>query len=343
MSVTDITYHQLAVSILDHGYWYKDESRDQRCRQISTATIDFEMHDRLPIITTKKMYLKGIVTELLWFLKGHTTIKYLAKNNVHIWDKDAYNYHVKSQGGYFNRENWYKQLTDTHEYGKDFGFIGKLGDVGRAYGSQWRDWHGVDADEKGLLTVKVDQISNLIWSLKNKPMSRRHIVSAWNPAELDKTALPPCHWAFEIIPRPAYDFEKQFFPDLEYSFTLKWHQRSVDTFLGLPFNIASYAILCKIIEKLTGYRCEKLIGDLSNVHFYEGHIEDVRKQLENDPFKYDSPTFKFSNDALGYFESYRDGDISLDNVFKLLEPSDFIFEDYESYPSIKADMYEPID
>lgn len=345
MSQVDLEYQSLSLTILERGYWYMDESRKQRCKQISSANILLDMFNRsVPVLTTKKMYLKGIVTELLWFLKGSNNIKYLVNNNVHIWDRDAYNYHIKAQGGYFNNTNWYKQLTGTHEYGRDFGFMGELGDVGRNYGVQWRGWKGSEydsIDEKDYI-FKVDQIKNLIEGLRNKPMCRRHIVTAWNPAELDQTALPPCHWSFEVIPRPSYDFEELAFPEVPYYFTLKWHQRSVDTFLGLPFNITSYGVLCKIIEELTGYKCELLIGDLSNVHFYEGHIEDVRKQLHNDPFKYDSPTFKFSNDALGYFESYRDGDISLDKVFEILHPSDFIFENYESYPPIKADMYEPI-
>lgn len=337
MSIVDVTYHQLAMSILDNGYWYLDESRGQRCKQISTTTLNFDMFSNFPVMTTKKMYLKGIVTELLWFLRGSNNIKYLINNNVHIWDKDAYNYHVKVQGGYFNSDNWYKQLTGTHEYGRDFGFMGELGDVGRNYGVQWRRWTGHEDSN-----YDVDQIKNLIEGLKSNPMSRRHIVTAWNPAELDMTALPPCHWAFEIIPRPTYDFEKEFFPGLDYVFTLKWHQRSVDTFLGLPFNITSYAVLAKIIEELTGYKCELLTGDLSNVHFYEGHIEDVRGQLQNDPFKYNSPVFKFSETALLLFKQYREGVIALDHVLKDLIPTDFIFENYESYPPIKADMYEPL-
>ena len=335
MSRIDKAYHNLALGILEMGYEYTDKSRGQKCKQFSSMNMTFNLEEEFPILTTKKIHTKSIVTELLWFLRGDSNIKYLNENGNTIWNKDAYNWHKKLHPNTLMRqENFGEQVVSLSEGNPK----PLLGDVGRNYGAQWRSW----MKSTGSMYIgQIDQIANLIQGLKDNPMSRRHIVTAWNPAELQETALPPCHWAFEIIPRPAYDFEKAVYPDVEYYFILKWHQRSVDTFLGLPFNITSYAILAKIIEELTGYKAQGIIGDLSNVHIYEGHIDKVRTQLANDPNKYGAPTFKFSDKALKGFKLFREGQIVLDYAIKNLEPSDFIFENYESYPPIKADMYEP--
>lgn len=344
MSRVDKLYQQLSLAIIEQGYWYDDKSREKRCKQLTSLTMDFDLQMEFPLLTTKKMNTNSIVTELLWFLRGDDNIKYLLDNNVNIWNKDAY--------------NWYKKrfpvskttLEDFPQEVIDYvGNYNNVGDVGRNYGVQWRRWRGIEyVQYAGDHTntdypevFAVDQIYNLIKGLKDNPMSRRHIVTAWNPAELEETALPPCHWSFEILPRPLYEFEKEIYSDKEYGFTLKWHQRSVDTFLGLPFNIASYGLLAKIIEELTGYIAIGLIGDLSNVHFYEPHIDLARTQLKNDPNKYKGPNFKFSEDALFMFEKFRKGLLSLNGVLENLKPLDFIFENYKSYSPIKAEMYEP--
>ena len=335
MSRVDEIYHQLSLNILETGYEYIDKTRDQVCTQISSVTLDFNVMTDFPVLTTKKIHTKSIVTELLWFLRGEDNIHSLLKEGVHIWDKDAFNWYQKAfPVSDTTLEEFPQEVLDY------VGNYNNVGGVGRNYGVQWRDWTTVNK-EFGDITNGLDQIASLIQNLLTKPMSRRHIVTAWNPAELDETALPPCHWAFEIIPRPAYGFERDIFPDTDYYFTLKWHQRSVDTFLGLPFNITSYAILAKIIEELTGYKAAGIIADLSNVHFYEGHIDKVKKQLGNDPRTYKSPKFRFSDKALKGFKLFREGQIVLDYAINNLEPSDFIFENYESYPAIKADMYEP--
>lgn len=339
MSNIDKAYHNLALGILEMGYEYTDKSRGQKCKQFSSMNMTFDLTDEFPILTTKKIHTKSIVTELLWFLRGDDNIISLLKQGVHIWDKDAYNWYQKSFPTSDTSFEEFPQEVLDYE-----GNYNNVGSVGRNYGVQWRDWTDINnayGDSQYFEKSSFDQIANLIKGLKDNPMSRRHIVTAWNPAELDQTALPPCHWAFEIIPRPAYDFEKAVYPDVEYYFILKWHQRSVDTFLGLPFNITSYAILAKIIEELTGYKAQGIIGDLSNVHIYEGHIDKVRTQLANDPDKYSAPTFKFSEKALKGFKLFREGKIVLDYAINNLEPSDFIFENYQSYPPIKADMYEP--
>lgn len=344
MSRVDEIYHQLSLNILETGYEYIDKTRDQVCTQISSVALDFNVMTDFPVLTTKKIHTKSIVTELLWFLRGDSNIKYLNDNGVTIWNKDAYKYYLKKYVGEPGNELTFEQYVE--DAGSISGVIRNftLGDIGRNYGVQWRDWKSKTEyiNDNGTIRYKgVDQIGNLIKNLVEKPMSRRHIVTAWNPAELDETALPPCHWAFEIIPRPAYGFEKDIFPDVDYYFTLKWHQRSVDTFLGLPFNITSYAILAKIIEELTGYKAAGIVADLSNVHFYEGHIDKVKKQLGNDPRTYKSPKFRFSERASVRFEHFREGYATLDEIINELVPEDFIFENYESYPAIKADMYEP--
>ena len=335
MSKIDFIYHDLSKAIIDYGYWYKDDSRDKRCKQISSAAIQIPL-DKFPLLTTKKMFTKGIVGELIWFLRGESNIQYLNDNGIHIWDDDADNF------------------SDD-------------GNVGRNYGVQWRDWSKtcVSGDSCCSGEEPLDQIFNLIQNLKRKPIGRRHIVTAWNPAELGMTALPPCHWAWEVIPRPLFDWEKEkmaeskiieldlkrseikeFIDNVDnvpqYGFDLKWHQRSVDTFLGLPFNIASYALLAKIIEKLTGYIALNIVGDLSNIHFYEPHIEIVTEQLQRDPLLHEGCNLQFSERFNESISEYHKGRLVLDDVINSLEIDDFIFENYQSFDKLKADMYAPI-
>lgn len=248
MAAIDTEYRKLCNKILDEGYTYLDESRGINCEQISSYTFELNnIYRAFPLLTIKKMFTKGIVGELIWFLRGDSNIKYLVENGINIWNKDAYNWHKKMYPNtLMQQENFGKQVIS---------FTGDnlLGDVGRNYGAQWRDWRGPSEVHDGIGFNTVDQIDNLIKNLeKENPMTRRHIVTAWNPAELEDTALPPCHWAFEIIPYPLTfgerlaststmytglpeidiekDMDKQGVP--RYAFDLKWHQRSVDTFLG---------------------------------------------------------------------------------------------------------------
>lgn len=342
MSKVDVIYHDLSKAIVNYGYWYKDDSRDKRCKQISSAALQIPL-DKFPLLTTKKMFTKGIVGELIWFLRGESNIQYLNDNGIHIWDDDANNF------------------SDD-------------GNVGRNYGVQWRNWTGfsenVDLHDKDYADTfqrdDYDQITNLLGNLmKPNPINRRHIVTAWNPAETNDTALPPCHWAWEVIPRPLFDWEKEkiaeskiieldlkrseiksFIDNVDnvpqYGFDLKWHQRSVDTFLGLPFNIASYALLAKIIEKLTGYIALNIVGDLSNIHFYEPHIEIVTEQLQRDPLLHEGCNLQFSERFNESISEYHKGRLVLDDIINSLEIDDFIFENYQSFDKLKADMYAPI-
>lgn len=345
MAQIDVQYHQLSKAIIDYGYEYTTKNRpDTPCKQITSATLQLPLKDEFPLITTKKMFTKGIVGELLWFLRGDSNIKYLEDNGIKIWSKDA---------ATFNQN----------------------GDVGRNYGAQWRKWTNIKDVSLDILTVvyDLDQIEILINNLKSDyPINRRHIITAWNPAELNETALPPCHWSFEILPRPlnkadkiyhsvgtdkiyldglyqaAYDkndkeamqmldAELSQIPD--YGFTLKWHQRSVDTFLGLPFNIASYGLLAHIIGRMTNMIPLEIIGDLSNVHFYKPHIEIVEQQLKRSPTNFNGCNLKISQEGDRKFREYQE-DNDIDKLFQDLNIEDFIFEDYNSYEKLTAEMFE---
>jgi len=369
MAQIDKTYHKLVNKILKEGFSYEDPNRKGVKRlQIPSYTFKHEFKDGFPAITTKKLYWKGIVGELLWFLKGDTNIKYLVDNGINIWNKDAYNYYLNIAKIHKNERNLFS-LREFSTYIKDprtlpvEGRISnqnpdyKLGDLGKVYGAQWRRWSSFKEEDNGLLGVinyekYSDQLSNLIKGLKENPMGTRHIVTAWNPAELDDMALPPCHWSFEILVEPLnrlkYCKENNIeLPELEaglenagdclnsyeipkYQFTLKWHQRSVDTFLGLPFNIASYALLAHILGKMTNMIPKAIVGDLSNVHIYEPHLDAVKEQLSKDVNKYGSCELDMNN-KLVYQES-------VNKCIDLMKISDFRLKNYESYPSINAEM-----
>lgn len=260
MALVDAKYARLAQAILDFGYTYTDPTRNNvGLRQVSSHQLILPVDKgAFPLLTTKRVWWRGVAAELLWILSGESHIRYLINQGVDIWTEDAANY----KGG-------------------DSTF------VGRVYGPQLRRW-----TDKG--NEPVDQLHRLLWNLKYTPMNRRHIVSYWNAAEIDECALPPCHWSWEIIPEPDL-LASMAAGETRYNFTLKWHQRSVDAFLGLPFDIAHYAALGFLIENWTGMRFRKLIGDLSNVHFYEPHIPQVKKQLERDVGLY-GPRFSLARD-----------------------------------------------
>ena len=281
MAKIDVIYCTLAETILSQGFWYKDKSRDNKdMLQIPFYLMAIDMtSEEFPLLTTKRVWWKGIAHELIWILSGATDITYLQNNKVHIWDKDAMN---------FSGSNY----------------------VGRIYGAQWRSWTTP-------MQNHFDQITNLLKNLRKNPFSRKHIVTAWNPAELHLMALPPCHWAFEILPEIG--------PDGKISFTLKWFQRSCDVMLGIPFDIGLYAFLGKLIEKLTGYKFKTLVGDLSNVHFYGPHLLAVREQLSR-LRSIPGPRFEFKSPA------------ELDN----LTIDDFQIYDYSPEPAIKAKLFTKV-
>ena len=346
MSKIDETYHNLLDKILQEGYTYEDPNRKGVNRvEISSYTFRHEFKDGFPAITTKKLNYKSVVTELIWFLRGDTNIKYLVDNECNIWNKDAYNYYIKKMKEYQNKNyidydipilnynnfiNQIKNCTTNKDFIElefqdiDFNYI--LGDLGSVYGHQWRNFNGVD------------QISNLIKSLKEKPLGTEHIVNSWNVGDLPNMALPPCHYGFQVVVRPnperiGINNDDHFKNIPKYGFELHWQQRSVDTFLGLPFNIASYATLALILEKITGHKALGIQGDLKKVHLYDNSLDAVKEQLSRDINKYDKCELKMDTLTEVQFQS----GIKYINE---IEPGSFKLVNYESYPHIKVEMLE---
>jgi thymidylate synthase len=344
MNKLDKQYTDLLQDILDNGVTKSDRTGTGTI-SVFGRQIRHKMSDGFPLLTTKKMYMKGIITELLWFLRGDTNIKYLVDNGCHIWDGDAYKNYEKwwksySPGGApipLSKEKFINKIKTDDEFAK------KWGELGPIYGKQWRNWEGngspLTKDYEGnissYLVKSIDQISNLINDLKTNPDSRRLMVNAWNVGELDSMTLPPCHYGFQVYTRELTwynDLDKikeiyvnwslskcsggyagdikgdtiesanQIFVDgwennkdpftgkpligLECftsipkrAISLMWNQRSVDTFLGLPFNIASYGLLLEIIAKEVNMVPDELIGNLGDTHLYLNHIEQAKEQI----------------------------------------------------------------
>ena len=244
--------------------------------------IRHNMKDGFPLLTTKKIAVKTMMTELKWFLKGDTNIKYLVDNNCNIWNGDAYKNFLKKSVPHDHQETKeefiYKMKTDNE-------FAEKWGELGPIYGKQWRSWteYYVEKFNGGnpvIVERTSDQIENLINDLKSNPDSRRLMVNAWNVGELEDMTLPPCHYGFQCYV-------------VDGKLSLMWNQRSVDTFLGLPFNIASYGMLLMLLCEETGYEPGDLIGNLGDVHLYNNHVEQAKEQIDRDGF--DLPTIKLSN------------------------------------------------
>ncbi len=378
MAKIDKQYQKLLRKILKKGVWYDDPNR-KGVKRLQIPYYEFKHNlqkDGFPALTLKELYWRGVVGELLWFLRGDTNIKYLIDNNIHIWDKDAYNYFDKKAGKVF-----FLDEKDTLE-----GYIGrvkdnphneacgiKVGDLGRVYGAQWREWtNNYKKDySSSIFFETIDQISNLIKNLKENPVSTQHIVTAWNPAELDNMALPPCHFGFQIMVYPLSFWERVdivYKPsaistsgDLsivreeldkynipQYGFDLIWDQRSVDTFLGLPFNIASYALLAYIIGKIVNMKPMNIIGSLRNVHLYDNSLNAVYKLLERNVNKFnkcelgmnsglDGLIYNFNNENKPAISSNNN---SLDSLFETFRIKDFKLLDYNSYEPLKVEMLE---
>lgn len=356
MNTLDTKYQELLQDILDNGV--EKETRNGKTLSVFGRQITHKMSQGFPLLTTKKMAWKTMVTELLWFLRGDTNIKYLVDNGCHIWDGDAYKNYQSKMTEWFGNET---QLTKEHFIEKiksDNKFAKKWGDLGPIYGKQWRNWV-YDKDMDYGTESSVDQIQNLINELKTNPDSRRLMVSAWNVGELGQVVLPPCHYGFQIYTRELsveerldlasktykvfdpFDFHvgdhneiDELYPVPKRAISLMWNQRSCDTFLGLPFNIASYGLLLEIIAKEVDMLPEELIGNLGDVHLYSNHIEQAKEQISREPFK-KLPTLNFSPIQLAHFEHHLD---TFDNHIKKSEPYQYIIEEYESHSTIKAPL-----
>lgn len=350
MAKIDKNYHNLLDKILQEGYTYEDPNRKGVNRiEIPSYTFRHEFKDGFPAITTKKLNYKSVVTELIWFLRGDTNIKYLVDNSCNIWNKDAYNYYVKQcqkQSMKFNSFDVFEcilkgsalvgvKIFKPHNY--------QYGDLGPVYGYQWRTWTNDYSVSEGVDRY-YDQIQDLIKGLKERPLATDHIVNAWNVGSKEDMALPPCHYGFQIVVRPLnkikcdcsesqaiYCGSKCQIP--QYGFELHWQQRSVDTFLGLPFNIASYATLALILEKITGYKALAIQGDLKKVHLYDNSLDAVKEQLNRDVNKYGKCDLRMDVLTEVQFEK------GIKHVNEI-EPGSFQLINYESYPHIKVEMLE---
>jgi thymidylate synthase len=355
MNNLDKQYQDLLKSILDYGVEKKDRT-GTGTKSIFGYTIRHKMSDGFPLLTTKKMAWKTMVTELLWFLRGDTNIKYLVDNDCHIWDGDAFkNFMTTSEGDpdmIWNQDQFIHLIKTNDEFAKEWGELGPI------YGAQWRNWNTKQFESLNdgnfghrYNDVRIDQIQNLINDLKTNPDSRRLMVSAWNVGELDQMVLPPCHYGFQVYTRELSraervdDYNSKFENKIEVPFikvnlgdaientidtaltqaniptraiSLMWNQRSVDTFLGLPFNIASYGLLLMMIADEVGMVPDELIGNLGDTHIYLNHIEQAKEQIGRKPM--DLPTVQV-----------RDG-IFCSSV------NDVILENYKSHPSIKAPL-----
>lgn len=292
-------YLDLLTHVMTNGI-DKSERTGTGERSVFGYQMRFDLSKGFPLVTTKKVFLKGIIHELLWFLQGETNIEYLVKNGVHIWDAWPY--------------KAYKTAVETHgnaslpqdefitKIGEDHDFAMKWGELGPVYGSQWRNWPAPNG-------THIDQIKTLVNQIKTTPDSRRMIVSAWNVAEIDemaKAGLPPCHTLWQMYVSDG-------------KLSCQLYQRSADLFLGVPFNIASYALLTMMMAQVCGLQLGDFVHTFGDAHIYHNHFDQVNEQLSRKPFLL--PQMKINPNVKDIFSF----------TFE-----DFELTDYECHPAIKA-------
>ncbi|WP_353306705.1 thymidylate synthase [Spiroplasma ixodetis] len=284
-------YLDLCQYVLEKGYKKADRTG---IGTVSTFgyQMRFDLQKGFPILTTKKVNFASIVHELLWFIAGDTNIEYLVKNNVRIWNEWPYKKFMESKK-YQNEtlEEFVEKIKTDHQFALEFG------DLGPVYGRQWRNFNGVD------------QLQKLIENLKNNPFSRRHILSAWNPAEIKNMALPPCHTLI------------QFYVSDDKKLSCQLYQRSADIFLGVPFNIASYALLTIMLAQICGYQLGEFIHTLGDAHIYSNHFSQINEQLSRKPKSL--PILVINKNITNLFN------------FKF---EDFKLEQYDPYPLIRGQV-----
>ncbi|AVP37049.1 thymidylate synthase [Staphylococcus felis] len=313
MNSFDSTYHDLCKEILEVG-----NTRDDRT---ATGTISkfghqmrFDLSKGFPLLTTKKVSFKLIATELIWFIRGDTNLRYLLQYNNNIWNEWAFENYINSSSyngpdmtNFGHRAQTDSAFRDVYKAEmesfkskilNDDAFMAKFGDLGNVYGKQWRNWIGPNGEV-------IDQLKNVIEQLKNNPNSRRHIISAWNPAEIDSMALPPCHTLF------------QFYVE-DHQLSCQLYQRSADVFLGVPFNIASYALLTHLIARECGYEVGEFVHTIGDAHIYSNHIDAIQTQLKRT--SYSAPELIIHSNR---------------SIFDI-EYEDLEIKNYQSHPSIKA-------
>jgi len=307
-------YLDLAKHILEEG----DERPDRTgtgTKSVFGHQMRFDLQKGFPLLTTKKIPFRLIKSELIWFLRGDTNIRYLLEHKNHIWDEWAFESYVKSEDYAgpdmtdfgrrslndpdFNEQYKAEKKKFNEQILNDDAFAEKHGSLGNIYGAQWRSW----PDTKG---GTIDQISNVIDSIKNNPYSRRHIVSAWNPEEVPDMALPPCHTLFQFYVQGG-------------KLSCQLYQRSADVFLGVPFNIASYALLTHLIAYETGLEVGEFVHTFGDAHLYLNHIDQINEQLSREVR--DFPTLKLNTDKKSIFD---------------FEVEDIELEGYNPHDRIKA-------
>ena len=335
---TDWQYLLLLQKVINNGE--TKHTRAGETLSLFSEKLEFDLRQGLPILTTKKVYAKGCIHELLWFLQGGTNIKYLIDNNTHIWDDDAYRYYLeisKNQDKQYTKEEFLEAVKEQRTFALKTdkeGFLKyyKAGDLGPVYGKQWTDWNGIN------------QIDDLIYKLKNNPDDRRLMISAWNVGEIKNMALPPCHYlsqwyvndiphkdrvklyqeqlnsSYDIIPNSITEekLDEEIIPKKYLS--CMWQQRSVDVCLGLPYDILSYSLLLSMIAQICNMVPYRLIACLGDTHVYKNQLESAYKQLERNPYKYKLPILKLNKDIKSIYD-FKYEDIKIEN--------------YESYSPIK--------
>ena len=343
MNQLDKDYLELLKDIMTNGV-EKDDRTGTGTISVFGRQIRHNMQEGFPLLTTKKMAVKTMMTELKWFLKGDTNIKYLVDNGCNIWNGDAYKRYKEDKLGLaMGPDSFIQRIKTSPKFAEHWGELGPI------YGKQWREWSRKTSREEKIVNPSVyveqiDQIQNLINDLKNNPGSRRLMVSAWNVGELDEMTLPPCHYGFQVYTRELSfeerydiwfrnnyetgmernydnkpDFDNEYYtPTPNRAISLMWNQRSVDTFLGLPFNIASYGTLLQLLADECDMVAGELIGNLGDVHLYKNHIDQANEQCGRQ--SYNLPTIELSNVNL------------LDGEFE------YEINGYESHSTIKAPL-----
>jgi thymidylate synthase len=296
-------YLDLLQHIMDKG----DQKNDRTgvgTRSVFGYQMRFDLQKGFPLLTTKKVFIKGIIHELIWFLKGESNIKYLVDNGVHIWNDWPFQKYLEENS--LDEEfpkyspQWQEKMKEyVEKIRTDEDFAKKWGELGPVYGVQWRKWKTSDGRE-------IDQISQIIDTIKNNPDSRRIILSAWNVGDIEKMALPPCHLLFQF--NVSND-----------KLSCQLYQRSADTLLGVPFNIASYALLTMMIAQACGLEAGEFVHTLGDAHIYNFHFEQVKEQLSREPKNL--PIMKINPGVKNIFD------------FKY---EDFTLENYNPHPAIKA-------
>lgn len=303
---SESNYLDLLRDIRDNGY-DKGDRTGTGTRSVFGRQVRYDLSEGFPAVTTKKLYFDSVVHELLWFLKGTGNIEYLAQNNVHIWDEWPYKAYLRKNNLEIpdtSSEEWRNGKAEfIGKIATDHAFAEQWGDLGPVYGVQWRRWE----NPQGQI---VDQIADVVDLIKKNPNSRREIVSAWNPGEINEIVetggLPPCHTLFQFYTRGE-------------KLDLQLYQRSADTFLGVPFNIASYALLLSMVAQVTDKVPGEFVHTLGDAHIYNNHFEQVEKQLSRKPFPLPKLVL---NPDIKRIDDFKFEDIKL--------------EGYQSHPGIKA-------